>query len=476
MNDLQAAFIAARVAVRDCRLLATRFDALADGMTAKMRVALTGRVSAGKSTLANALLGGYRAPTGVNELTYNVNWICHGETPSLTVHYSDGRAPEPRHVDELENLTVSHLTGISYLKITDPAPYLRAFDLVDTPGLDSVFGEDSANTMRFLHGPVDAVVLVFHRTVHLTDAQLLHRLQGAGLGPINAIGALTRVEDYWDWPDEPDPHKVARRVVSQVGPAVSRLVYEIRPVAGLMAAGAATLTDDDLAELQEIARTPRDELGHQLGNADRFAQKYATALFSRLSGYGVMTACDIVRDGGVGLAALRHELDRRSGMAAFRELLVGHFGNRAELIKLNQAFGRLQAMPADLEPALTARERLLLHDAVRDLSKRALSESTRYRELEVLRAYYDGRLTLSAADGADLLRATGEHGDRLSDRLGLPPGSTVDELKAVALRQSRHWAELDVLGGANGPTRLAIAVLRRTYDRILTELIERSRR
>jgi hypothetical protein len=471
MRDLQAAFSAARVAVRDCRLLATRFDALADEMTAKMRVALTGHVSAGKSTLANALLGGYRVPTGANELAYNVNWICHGETPSLTVHYADGRAPEPRHVDELESLAASHLAGISYLKITDPASYLEAFDLVDTPDLDSVFGQDSANTMRFLHGPVDAVVLVFSRTTHLTEAQLLH----AGLGPINTIGALTRVEDYWDWPDVPHPHTIARQVVSQVSPAVSRLVYEIRPIAGLMAAGAATLTENDLADLQEIARTPRDELGHLLRDAGRFTQKHGTELFSRLSGYGVMTACDIVRD-RVDLATLRRELDRRSGMTAFRELLGGHFGNRAELIKLNQAFGQLQAMPADLEPALTARERLLLHDTVRELGKRALSESTRYRELEVLRAYYDGRLRLSAADGADLLRATGEYGDRLSDRLGLPAEATVPELKAVALRQSRHWAALDVLGGESGPTRLAISVLRRTYDRILAELIDRSRR
>jgi predicted GTPase len=38
-----------------------------------MRVALVGRACAGKSLLANALLGGDYVPVGVEELTFNVN-------------------------------------------------------------------------------------------------------------------------------------------------------------------------------------------------------------------------------------------------------------------------------------------------------------------------------------------------------------------------------------------------------------------
>ena len=63
-----------------------------------------------------------------------------------------------------------------------------------------------------------------------------------------------------------------------------------------------------------------------------------------LHGYGVMLACDALREGVDDLATLRRELDRRSGMEAFRALLVDHFGTRADLLKLNRAYSRVQAL------------------------------------------------------------------------------------------------------------------------------------
>ena len=88
----------------------------------------------------------------------------------------------------------------------------------------------------------------------------------------------------------------------------------------------------------------------------------------------------------------------------------------------------------------------------------------------MLRAYYDGKLELSEEDCADLLRVTGEHGRSVRAVLGLGSESTVDDLRATAARRARRWAELDVLGGFTGSTRLAVSVLRRSYDRIIGEL------
>ena len=152
---------------------------------ASLRVVLVGRVSSGKSTLANALLGGYRVPTGVAELTYNVNWLRYGDS-RLVVHFRDGRPTERQKISDLERLTVrarqdswlhDYVTQIEFIEVFDPDPYLREFDLVDTPGLDSHFADDAANTLRFLgrdEGDVrratltsaneaDALVLVFAR-------------------------------------------------------------------------------------------------------------------------------------------------------------------------------------------------------------------------------------------------------------------------------------------------------------------------
>ena len=58
-------------------------------LTAPMRVAVIGRVKAGKSTLMNALLGAEVAPTGPVELTYNVNTFVHAPERALTVHFRD---------------------------------------------------------------------------------------------------------------------------------------------------------------------------------------------------------------------------------------------------------------------------------------------------------------------------------------------------------------------------------------------------
>lgn len=69
-------------------LLATARTALAG----PMRVAVIGRVKAGKSTLMNALLGAEVAPTGPEELTYNVNTFVHAPVPGLLVHFRDEQA------------------------------------------------------------------------------------------------------------------------------------------------------------------------------------------------------------------------------------------------------------------------------------------------------------------------------------------------------------------------------------------------
>ena len=91
-----------------------------------LRVALVGRVSSGKSTLANALLGGYRVATGVEELTYHVNWLRYGELPAVLVHFLDGRPSQWRDLADLEQLTVrargdralqDSLSGIDYIEV-----------------------------------------------------------------------------------------------------------------------------------------------------------------------------------------------------------------------------------------------------------------------------------------------------------------------------------------------------------------------
>jgi GTPase SAR1 family protein len=466
-----------------------------------LRVALIGRVSSGKSTLANALLGGYRVATGVTELTYNVNWLRYGDEPQILVHFLDGRPVQRRDLAELERMTVSarhdaplqdFLSSIDYIEVLDRNPRLRDFDLIDTPGLDSHFHADSANTLRFLGrtgdevraatvaqaSQADALVLVFARGLARGEADLMAEFRGAALAaatPITAIGALTKVELYW--PDG-DPMSEGRRVADKIMQAAGarRLLFDLRPVASLVAAGAATLTDPQFADLAALARLPAGLLTERVRLGPLFTTREQPdlpvpaarrgALFGQLGGYGIVLSCGLIRDGIGSLAELAAALAQRSGLAAFRELLTGHFGNRADLIKLQRAMTALQEQQQLLRPALPPRVRLRSDDAVAEVTRMGFAEHA-FEELTVLRRYYDGQLELTDAEAAELLRVTGEHGTSLAARLGLPASASAEALRARASERFAHWAAYTVDPSHSGPTRRAGQAIQRSYELLI---------
>ena len=61
-----------------------------------LRVAIAGKVKAGKSTLLNALVGEELAPTDAGECTRIVTWYADGPTYAVTAHLTDGTTtPRP---------------------------------------------------------------------------------------------------------------------------------------------------------------------------------------------------------------------------------------------------------------------------------------------------------------------------------------------------------------------------------------------
>ncbi|WP_409239121.1 dynamin family protein [Streptomyces sp. PA5.6] len=472
-------------------------------ITAPLRIALVGRVSSGKSTLVNALLGGDRVPTGIEELTYNVNWLRHGPDRTLTVHYTDGAPPERRDIDELEELTVRAkgtpelarlLRRIDCLEITDPHPYLRAFDLIDTPGLDSHFGEDSANTLRFLaldEGDVraatlgqaakaDALVLVFARGLAASEEELLRDFTGAGVsgaGPVTTVGALTKVELFWPAHDDPlaEGRRVAGRLMGAAG--AQRLLYDLCPLASLVGAAAGSCTDDDFTDLVTLAGlAPRD-----LADRVYFGADFATgdmpdvpvraarrrALHARFGGYGIVLAARLIRDGADTRETLRAELYRSSGMADFRTLLADHFGHRAELVKLARAVAHLAALP-DLGDG-SPRTRATLRRAAAAVTRLEHAEQA-FAELAVLRGHYNGAVRLEPPEAADLLRITGEYGHTPHALLGLPAEAPDTETAARARERLTHWAGLTADPAHSGATRRACQVVRRSYEMLVDRL------
>ena len=122
LGDLRALVARAELGGTGERDLATALDDL-EGL---FLLVVVGEFNAGKSTLINALLGAPVMREGVTPTTDRVTLIVHGEKETRT---------------ELSSELV---------RLTHPAPRLRALALVDTPGTNAVITRHQVLTERFV--------------------------------------------------------------------------------------------------------------------------------------------------------------------------------------------------------------------------------------------------------------------------------------------------------------------------------------
>lgn len=477
-------------------------DAVRRQLHEPMRVAIGGRIKAGKSTMTNALLGETLVPTGREELTFNVNRLRYGDRRELVVHYRDGRPDEHRSLEELEGLTRRReqnqqaLSGIDHIEVLYDNELLREFNLIDTPGLESYFSEDSQNTLDFLGlsaaevnaqsereaRNADAILWLFSRSLAGSEQELVGEFTGPALGnasPINAIGVLTRIDHLYS-PEIDDPMQAGRQICARLHnePGVKRRFYALRPVSGLIGVGAQTLQPGDLTAIKNLASLGDEQLRDLLRNAKRFVQREdedvpvaageRKQLFDRLGAYGILLAARVARDGGKDPSRLASELLQRSGVAELRELIVRHFGRRAYLIKLSTALrgARRVCFAGRQATGIDASDRAVVDEVARAFE--ALQEQEHgFAELDALRAYYAGRLSFSEPDAGELLRVAGENGMSIYARLGLQAGSTPEQLAATAEERLRYWHARSNDFGMDRKTLRAARVVARSYEREL---------
>ncbi len=141
----------------------------------RLNLVVLGEFKRGKSTLVNALLGSDVVPTGVLPLTAAVIVVRHGEAPRLVVDFENGGRYESSPSEVADYATEAgnpeNRRGVRLVTIELPSPLLaEGIQLVDTPGIGSVFAHNTETALGFL-GQVDAGLFVLAADQPLSAAE-----------------------------------------------------------------------------------------------------------------------------------------------------------------------------------------------------------------------------------------------------------------------------------------------------------------
>ncbi|MGF1595391.1 MAG: dynamin family protein [Acidimicrobiales bacterium] len=479
-RDLLAAAERAFDGVAGAEALAEARDRL-DG---PLRVAIAGKVKAGKSTLLNALVGERLAPTDTGECTRIVTWYQDGHTYQVLLHPRDGSPPVQVRFEREDGAIDVDLGGrppesVDRLDITWPSSGLRQLTLIDTPGVDTLSEGIGQRAYEFLdpkdtETPADAVLYLM-KHIHTNDLRLLEAFHDEAVSqpnPVNAIAVLSRADEIGS--GRIDAMSSARRIADRYGRdgRLRRLVQVVLPVAGLLAETAETLTEREFRWLQQLAAVPRKELENLLLSADIFIEARPETpltsiereeLLGRLGVFGIRQALALLRAGKVSSSVeLADELVTRSGLVDLRQILTTLFVDRAAVLKSRSALLAVERL-CEEHPAIPESADLLLR------IEQIMAGAHPFNELAMMAAVRSGRIRAKEADLLDLERTLGSSGTSPWQRLGLAEAASADEIRAAAFEAIGRWQRL----AENPLTTHDLAQAARVAIRSLEEIVAR---
>ena len=249
--DTIASIVDARGLVEFRPALGIVLDRLED---LRFEIAVFGRVSSGKSSLVNHLLGTTALPVGVTPVTSVPTRLVHGREEAVRVRFADRRAERFGLERLAEFVTEAHNPAntkrVTEVVVTLPAPLLDGgLVVVDTPGLGSLATAGAAETLAYLPR-CDLGLVLIDAAAPLTpeDVGTLERLDQAGIpahlllskADLLAPADLARVRSY-----------VEQEVVRRLGHPVAA-----HPVS-VMATHADVLADWVRGELEPLVHEHR---------------------------------------------------------------------------------------------------------------------------------------------------------------------------------------------------------------------------
>jgi hypothetical protein len=453
-----------------------------DRVDEPLRVAIAGKIKAGKSTLLNALVGEELAPTDEGECTKIVTWYRNGQTYRVVVEPTDGPPRQVRfHRDdgaievELDGLTPDQIDRV----VVDwPSRSLEQITLIDTPGIASVSTSISAKSHTFLTPDDDRAteadaVLYLMKHLHSTDVDFLeafHDEEVSQATPVNAIAILSRADEVGS--GRLDSMESAQRIAARyrLDPKVRRLVQTVFPVAGLLAQTGSTLREAEYRALSDLAKSPDEEKENLLLSVDRFVSGATSTtlssedrevLLNRFGLFGVRLAIDLIDKGQASTSSqLAAEMVRRSGMRELQDALLSQFADRRDVLKARAGL-------LGVEAAIRANPQIDPGPLAADL-ERISSSAHEFNELRLLNSIRSGALSAKPDDIAAMERLLGTNGTAVPDRLGIHSTDPTAIITA-AQRELGKWQRKAESPLASADVATAARVLMRTCEGMLAD-------
>ena len=436
-----------------------------------LRVAIAGKVKAGKSTLLNALVGEELAATDAGECTRIVTWYADGPTYSVTARLKDG-TDDPRPFTRVGGAVQIDLgrpaADVERLEVRVPSARLRRHTLIDTPGIASLSTDVSLRTMAFLESEgeratqTDAVIYLL-RHMHGSDVRFLESFHGDGMAsgtPVNAVGVLSRADEIGGC--RLDAMEAAARVAARYATddRLRRLCPVVVPVAGLLGAAGATLREDEFRTVAAVAAEPMSDVVELLLTADRFANSApdrAHAL-NRLGLFGIRLSVRLIRENIVRDSAdLARALTEHSGIDRLREVFTAQFVGRSEVLKARSALAVIdECVPSE--------------SALAGEAERIRASAHEFVELRLLHLLRSGRLPGTDEQLTEMDRLLGGEGGAAHHRLGLPAEAPPHRVAVAARTALARWQAVGEHPFSARELRTAARAAMRTCEGILAAI------